>query len=159
MSRGFFPAHSMGGITYHIPCPSCGRIHEITTGVSMLCTPPALTVSSLHNGGRPLLEYLVGTKRLRTQTFSLLDQGYALDPGYGYRPHYCPRCKRILTRFHFTLTSPDGQSWEPDYRCWRCRGGLTCIMQDSFTDLEVLCPCGTVFHPDPAQDPAPEEWS
>lgn len=148
----------MSGVTYSIPCPKCGRIHEVTYGTSMICTNRALTVSSLYHGGRPLLEYIIKSKSIRDKTFELLYSGYSLNEGYCYSTYYCSKCKKIFTRFHFSLSN-DTDRWEPEYHCWHCKKTLSCIMQKDINDTVLQCKCGFEFKVDLNSCPEPENWS
>ena len=153
----------MSGISYSIPCPSCGKIHEITYGSSVVCTYHTLTVSSLHHGGRPLLEYLVSSKKILKETFRHLEDGYSLDPGYGYQMYFCGKCRRLFVRFDYSLSKDREDSttdtYRPDYRCWKCKCKISCILQDEIENLNVTCNCGQDFKIHLNDDPNPEEWS
>jgi Zn finger protein HypA/HybF involved in hydrogenase expression len=148
----------MSGITYIIPCPQCGKNYEITYGNSMICTNRALTVSCLHTGGRPLLEYLVKSKSIKEKTFELLNDGYILNAGYQYSTYYCKKCRKIFTRFYYSL-SKNENTWEPEYRCWCCKGKIARIMQENMNQITVSCKCGHIFNPDLKMCPEPEFWS
>ena len=55
----------MGGVTYTVSCPECGKVYEIDYGATALYNPVSLFVTSTENGGRPLLEFLVSSKKIR----------------------------------------------------------------------------------------------
>ena len=72
----------MGGVTYTVSCPECGKVYEIDYGATALYNPVSLFVTSTENGGRPLLEFLVSSKKIRKEAFELAEQGYTLDFDY-----------------------------------------------------------------------------
>ena len=59
----------MGGVTYTVSCPECGKVYEIDYGATALYNPVSLFVTSTENGGRPLLEFLVSSKKIRKEAF------------------------------------------------------------------------------------------
>ncbi len=149
----------MSGVTYYIPCPHCHKLHEVTYGTSMICTRNSLIVSSLYNGGKPLLNYLVRSKKILNKTFELLNSGYDLEPDFSYSMYYCKKCQKLYIRFHYILSNQEQQTWEPPYSCHVCKHHLTRILQDELSEYPVMCSCGTSFQIDLTLDPAPENWN
>ncbi|MGN1356103.1 MAG: hypothetical protein ACI4VX_00255 [Succinivibrionaceae bacterium] len=148
----------MGGITYNLQCPVCGKKYEISYGSSMLCTNRALTIASFHNGGKPLLEYFIRSRKILKKTFDLLHKGYSLESGYGHSLYYCSHCRKIFNRFSFKL-SKDNEIWEPPYVCWHCGRKITPVPQENFKNIKVTCICKNDIFLDAEGDQIPELWS
>lgn len=153
----------MSGITYNLHCPHCNKRYEITYGSSLLYTNRALIISSLHNGGRPLLEYLVKNKDILNKTFELLNNGYSLDFGYGHAMYYCPHCQKIYCKFSYQLIKDEPNTnssiWEPPYKCWRCHHKLSKFEEKNFKSIKVTCICKNEILLDLKFDQNPELWS
>ena len=152
----------MGGVTYTVSCPECGKVYEIDYGATALYNPVSLFVTSTENGGRPLLEFLVSSKKIRKEAFELAEQGYTLDFDYEHKLYYCRKCRKIYSRFYFRLYKRNSDhttdSYEPKYICCRCHNQLEQIEHDDCHNIEVSCSCGKTFTLDIDSDDEPLEW-
>ncbi|MCR4732927.1 MAG: hypothetical protein K5819_06890 [Lachnospiraceae bacterium] len=152
----------MGGITYTLSCPHCGRIYEIDYGATVLYNPISLFVSSTENGGKPLLDFLVTSRKIREKAYSLANQGYALDFDYQHKFYYCSHCRKGFVRFYFRLYKdlPDGNraEYEPEYICCHCHRPLAVIEEQDCHNIEISCRCGNNFSLDTDDDHEPLEW-
>ena len=69
--------------------------------------------------GKPLLDELVRSKKIRDKAFQLLNDGYKPEE-YDHEIYYCSKCEVLSNRFYFLLES-DNDDYEPEYKCSKCQ--------------------------------------
>lgn len=152
----------MSGITYSIACPHCGKIYEFDFGATTLYNPVSLFVSSLEHNGKPLIDYLVSSKKIKEETLKLAHSGYGLDFDYQHTIYYCEKCQRAYSRFyyHLSMIDHDGAklTYEPPYKCCRCHKPLVKKLEKDCQNLTIKCKCGECFKLNLSSDLEPLTW-
>lgn len=133
----------MSGKTYYITCPNCGKTIEICFGTSMLYNPVSLFVSSKYNHGKPLIDFMIRSKKILNQSVELTKNGFGLDFDYQHLGYYCKKCQHLYNRFYFKLINDEtNQIYEPPYTCYKCHKKLEKKCESEIVGLSIICKCG-----------------
>jgi hypothetical protein len=90
-------------------------------GIGMMYSPTAVFGRTYLDNEKPLLDLLVKSKKIKEQAFTILhDRNGVPTDDYGHEVYYCPHCHELYERFHFCITYAGG-SFEPEYKCSKCR--------------------------------------
>ena len=109
------------GIGIIIRCKECDYSKNLQIGVGMMYAPH--NILNLESKS-PILKSLIPSKKIIEKIKMLIESKNAvLANDYGHYIYRCPGCNELFDRFFIHLDYDDG-SFEPSYRCGKCRSTL-----------------------------------
>ena len=110
------------GIGLAVFCRECDYSRHIELGVGMRYAPENILD---FESGKPMLWTLIRSRKTVEQIKALVEEERAVMAGrYGHYIYRCPECGELHSRFFIHLDYSGG-SFEPVYRCGRCRSTLS----------------------------------
>jgi len=91
------------GKSISLRCTKCGYSKSFQLSIGMMYSPLSAFESSYD--GKPLLESLVRSGKIKERAYSLLKEHSAVPEKYGHELYYCPHCYELCGRFYFRLAT------------------------------------------------------
>jgi len=121
VSKELFVKEVDMGQVISLYCAKCEYSKSFHLGIGMMYSPSTVFDGSYIDDEKPLLDSLVKSKKIKEQAFSLLNEQFATPTDdYGHEIYYCPHCNELYERFYFCILY-DGGSYEPEYKCTKCK--------------------------------------
>ena len=109
------------GSSFGICCNECGYSKNIKIGIGMRYSPSNLMD---FDSDFAMLPSLIRSKKTVEHIRILIEnQNAVIADGYGHDTYRCPKCGEFYGRFFIHLDYPGG-SFEPEYKCSKCRFNL-----------------------------------
>lgn len=129
-----------------IYCGKCDYRKDFQVGIGMLHDPHRLVDLESES---PILPSLIRSKKTLDQLRILLNnENVVVADRFGHYIYRCPSCNELYSRFFIHLEYPGG-SFEPEYRCSKCKSILgrvnhnsnECSVEETIETTLVSFPC------------------
>ena len=121
------------GSSYKISCKKCNYTKCFKIGIGMMYSPQNL---GDFESKFAILPHLIRSRTVIAYIKKLMrDRGAEIADGYGHKIYRCKKCGEFYERFFIHLDY-DGESFEVDYKCTKCKSVLEII------DYDIKGRCG-----------------